>query len=263
MEIQRLKSLLGAYREITNVASVESTNTRLVELASQGADDRTVLIADEQTAGQGRRSRDWASPEGGIYLSVLLRPGDVPANRVPWLTLLAGVALVRTARWAGVADAALKWPNDLLLGPDRRKSAGVLAEVTDGAVVLGIGLNVAPLPDDVPLGAGGLAPTSLLSEGATESDQTDIATKLLTELDTLERAWRAAGGDPDASGLRAEYLSCCVTVGQRVRVELPGGTERTGVGTGVGVDGTLVLRGDDDTEWSVSAGDVVHVRAVD
>jgi BirA family biotin operon repressor/biotin-[acetyl-CoA-carboxylase] ligase len=261
MDAERLKELVGPYAAVDVVESVDSTNTRLVASAAAGAPDRTVLIARRQTAGQGRRSRGWVSPrDTGIYLSVLLRPTDVPAPRLSWLSPLAGVALVRTARWAG-AEAVLKWPNDLLLGPDRGKGAGVLAEVTGGAVVLGIGLNVGPLPDNVAAAPGGLAPTSLAEAGAHETDVTRVAIMLLTELATLEGAWRDSGGDPAASGLRAEFLDACATIGQQVRVELVN-TMVTGVATGVADDGSLVLRADDGMTHTVSAGDVVHVRPV-
>jgi BirA family biotin operon repressor/biotin-[acetyl-CoA-carboxylase] ligase len=252
-----LRASLDNYPVIDVVPTTASTNADLVAAAHDGAQDRTVLIADQQTAGQGRRSRDWVSPPGGgLYLSVLLRP-DVPATRLAWLTQLAGVALVRTARWTG-ADAVLKWPNDLLLGQDRRKGAGILAEVTGDAVVLGIGLNVLPLPADVPLGPGGLAPTSLADAGATKLDRTDIAVALLTELAALETAWRSAGGDPKAGGYD-DYVAFCSTIGQRVRIELPD-HELVGAATGVAPDGGLLLRDDDGTEHQVTAGDVVHLR---
>jgi BirA family biotin operon repressor/biotin-[acetyl-CoA-carboxylase] ligase len=248
------------YAAVTVVESTASTNADLVVAAGAGAADRTVLLAERQTAGRGRRSRSWVSPPGtGIYLSVLYRPAGVPSTRLSWLTMLAGVALVRTASWAG-ASAGLKWPNDLLLGPDRRKGAGVLAERIDGAVVLGIGLNVAPLPSDVPLGPGGLAPTSLTEAGATRLDRTDLAGRLLTELAALEGPWRESGGDPEAGG-HSEYVGYCSTIGQQVRVELPGRT-LTGVATGVATDGSLAVRTEDGEDHTVSAGDVVHLRAV-
>jgi BirA family biotin operon repressor/biotin-[acetyl-CoA-carboxylase] ligase len=254
----------GPYAALNVVATTGSTNVDLSVAAGAGAADRTVLIAEEQTAGQGRRSRTWTSPQGvGLYLSVLLRPDGVAAPRLSWLTLLAGVALVRTSRWAG-AEAVLKWPNDLLLGPEQRKGAGVLAEVSTlagNAVVLGMGLNVLPLPEDIPLGAGGLPATSLADSGATTLDRTDLARRLLTELADLESAWREAGGDPFASGLHEEYRAYCVTFGQRVRVELPT-RQLEGTGSYLEGDGTLVVRDDNGTDHSVSAGDVVHLRPV-
>lgn len=274
----RLLAPEGPYAALDVVERTGSTNGDLSFAARHGAADRTVLIAEEQTAGQGRLIRHWVSPRGGgIYLSVLLRPEDLPPVRLSWLTLLAGVALVRTARWTGAAEAGLKWPNDLLLGADQRKAAGVLAEVSNqggsdqgglnqkgNAVVLGMGLNVLPLGEDVPLGAGGLAATSLAEAGATQLDRTEIVTHLLTELATLDDAWRAADGNPFASGLHEEYRQYCVTFGRRVRVELGGAADAIeGVASYLEGDGTLVIRMPDGTDHSVSAGDVVHLRAQD
>lgn len=260
VDADRLRAAVPAYPVIDVVPTTTSTNADLAAAARAGAADRTVLIADEQTAGQGRRSRSWVSPPGaGLYVSLLLRPG-VPAARLSWLTMLAGVAVVRTARWSGV-DAVLKWPNDLLLGPERRKGAGILAETSGAAVVLGIGLNVLPLPADVPLGPGGLAPTSLADEGAHTLDRTEIAVHLLTELAALETSWRRSGGDPVAGGY-SDYVGYCATVGQQVRVELPD-AEIVGTAVDVDLDGHLLVRTEDGAVHPVSAGDVVHLRQDD
>jgi BirA family biotin operon repressor/biotin-[acetyl-CoA-carboxylase] ligase len=257
----RLVTPNGPYAVLDVVASTRSTNTDLA--AARDAADRTVLIAEEQTAGQGRRGRTWVSPPGsGIYLSVLFRPVGVAPGRLPWLTLIAGIALARLAESLG-AEAVLKWPNDLLLGPDRGKGAGVLAQIVPGAspaVVLGIGLNVAPLPADVEPAPGGLQPTSLADAGATVLDRTELAARLLTQLDEIERTWRDAGGDPFATGLYDEYRSRCATLGQQVRVELSGGAQLVGTGAHLGPDGTLVVLADDGSDHAISAGDVVHLR---
>lgn len=263
LDVDALRSrLVGPYASVDFTPSTPSTNADLVRAAADGAPDRTVLIAGEQTAGQGRRGRSWVSPPGsGLYVSVLFRPAGVEPARLPWLTLIAGLSLVRVAAWLGV-DAALKWPNDLLLGPERRKGAGVLAEASGGAVVVGVGLNVAPLPADVVPGPGGLVPTSLADEGAAEQDLTAIAERLLLHLAEAELGWRESGGDPRPTGLLDQYREHCSTLGQRVRVELSGGVELVGTGQDVAVDGMLVVRADDGADHSVSAGDVVHLRAV-
>ncbi|MFE9745076.1 biotin--[acetyl-CoA-carboxylase] ligase [Saccharothrix saharensis] len=250
-------ALSGRYATVDVVAETGSTNADLRAAASRGAHDRTVLVAERQTAGQGRRGRGWTSPAGGVYLSVLFRPAGVAPSRLPWLTLLAGVALVRTARDVGV-EASLKWPNDLLVGD--AKAAGVLAEIIAGeghAVVLGIGLNVAKLPDDVEPGAGGLVPTSL-EDHAGPLDRTEVAVALLRELAALEEQWRRAGGDEPS--LREEYRRHCVTLGRPVRVELARGDALLGTATHLETDGTLVVRDDAGADHSVSAGDVVHLR---
>jgi BirA family biotin operon repressor/biotin-[acetyl-CoA-carboxylase] ligase len=255
---RRLVHPNGPYTDIEVVDSTGSTNADL--LARTGVADRTVLIAREQTAGEGRRGRSWVSPAGGLYMSVYYAPALPPA-RLPWMTLLAGVALVKVARSVGV-DAVLKWPNDLLLGPDQRKGAGVLASIGGSGVVLGLGLNVAALPDDIPLGAGGLQATSLEDEGANELDRTELAARLLTELAALEGPWRAAGGDPFASGLHEEYRKYSGTLGQEVRVELSGDVELMGTARYLETDGTLVVRDAEGHEHSVPAGDVIHLRQV-
>lgn len=255
----KLVAPAGPYAALDVVASTGSTNADLL-MAAPGAADRTVLLAEEQTAGRGRRARSWVSPpETGLYLSVLLRPTGVPPARLGSLTLVAGVALIRTARHAGVM-AALKWPNDLLAGASMAKCAGVLAEVASGeepAVVVGIGLNVGRLPE-VPPGPGGLAATSLAQEGGAD-DRTEVALALLCAFDEVERSWRGAGGDLVTSGVLAEYRSHCVTLGRRVRVELAGAQEAEGMAVDVDLDGQLLIDVDGDVR-PVSAGDVVHLR---
>jgi BirA family transcriptional regulator, biotin operon repressor / biotin---[acetyl-CoA-carboxylase] ligase len=259
---QALVAPTGPYAALSAVPSTGSTNADLIAAAVGGAADRTVLIAGEQTAGRGRRSRSWISPpSSGVYLSVLLRPAEVPAARLGGLALVAGVALARAARQAGV-EAVLKWPNDLLAGPTGGKCAGVLSEAVPGGVgaVVGIGLNVAPLPVEVPAGPGGLTATSLAEAGAHTTDRTVVAGALLAEFARIEAAWRQTAGDLDGSGVLAAYRDACVTLGRRIRIELPDGAGLTGVAVGLDAGGELIVRGDDGAETAVSAGDVVHLR---
>jgi BirA family transcriptional regulator, biotin operon repressor / biotin---[acetyl-CoA-carboxylase] ligase len=260
LDAEELRSRLvapnGPYAALDVVESTASTNA---DLASSSAADRTVLIALEQTAGQGRRGRSWASPAGGLYVSVLFRPDVAPA-KLPWLNLIAGLALVRVAQSVGV-EATLKWPNDLLLGAGPGKGAGILSEITaDGAVVVGMGLNVAKLPDGVEPAPGGLAPTSLEDQGAAELDRGELAFRLLVELAGLEGVWRKNGGDAVESGVLEEYQEHSSTLGQNVRVELSGGVHVEGTAQRIEPDGTLVVRGTDGVDHGVSAGDVVHLR---
>lgn len=270
LDPERLRSRLvspnGPYAALGVVSSTGSTNTDVASAARAGSPDRTVLIAEQQTAGRGRQTRNWVSPAGaGVYLSVLLWEPNVPAARLGWLPLLAGVAVQRTVREVGGVHAMLKWPNDVLAGPEQRKCCGVLAEVVGGrpepTAVLGIGLNVCHRADELPAGAGGLPATSLAVEGGV-TDREVLAVALLTELDRLERDWRAAGGDPVASGLMAAYRLGCSTIGQQIRVELPPSGERVeirGTATDIDPDGRLIVSAEDGRH-AVSAGDVVHVR---
>ncbi|HEY1968965.1 MAG TPA: biotin--[acetyl-CoA-carboxylase] ligase [Pseudonocardia sp.] len=254
----------GTVAGIEVVARTGSTNADLASAASAGAPDRTVLVAELQDAGRGRLDRRWSSPPGaGLTFSVLLRPIGVAPNRLGWLPLLAGVALLRTVRAlrtgdGGGPDAVLKWPNDLLLGPARAKCAGLLAEVpTPNAVVLGIGLNVHTSPEQLPSGVNA---TSLRAQGI-EVSRTELLVALLRNLLADEADWRAAGGDPVASGLLEAYRRDCATIGAKVRIEQPGGTAMLGTARDVDVDGRLVLCQEDGTVRGVAAGDVVHLRA--
>lgn len=250
------------YTELTVVPSTGSTNADLRTAASAGAPDRTVLIAGEQTSGLGRRSRSWTSPPGGLYLSVLLRPDGVPAERLGSLTVIAGLALLRTVRELGV-DAALKWPNDLLAGTQRAKCAGILCEAIPAssgglAVIAGIGVNTAPLGEDI-TGPGGLPATSLAEQGV-RATRTEIAGLLLSAFGELEAGWRARQGE--LSGFADEYRESCETLGRAVRIEGVGETRYEGDAVDIDTTGALVVRLADGSTQAFSAGDVVHARPV-
>jgi BirA family biotin operon repressor/biotin-[acetyl-CoA-carboxylase] ligase len=250
----------GPYAVLDVVGSVPSTNTALAAAARDGAPDRTVLVAEHQTAGRGRVARRWVAPaRSGLVLSVLLRPTEVPQARWAWLPLLAGVALCRTASTLGELPAALKWPNDLLLGTGQRKAAGILAEVVPGpAVVVGIGLNVTLRPDELPMGSFA---TSLAIEQAACADRDPLLRALLRALDREVRVWCDHDGDPDAAGLREAYLQRCATLGEQVRVELPGPSVLTGTAVDVDTEGRLVVLQSDGQRRALSVGDVTHVRS--
>lgn len=258
------RDLIPPYRVLDVVPSTGSTNADLRNAVARGAVDKTVLIAEEQTAGVGRRARTWSSPLGsGIYVSVLLKPAGVAFRDLGTLAVVAGLAVTDLAGELGV-EAALKWPNDVLAGPGRGKCAGILAEAVDAdgpAVVLGIGLNVLPLGPGVEPGPGALPPTSLAEQGARTTDRTEIATLLLTALAEREERWRSAGGDLDRAGLLGEYRARCETLGRPVRVLLPGDATLTGDAVDIDLSGQLIVLGQDRRRHTVFAGDVVHVRA--
>lgn len=253
----------GLWRVLDVVASTGSTNA---DLAARAVDDPegAVLIAEEQTAGRGRLDRTWTAPaRSGIFLSVLLKPREVPVERWGWLPLLAGVATATALSRAAVVDTALKWPNDLLVIVDgeERKAGGILAEragAGDAAgVVLGIGVNVSLRADELPVpGAGSLA-----LAGAENTDRDTLVRAVLRSLEQWYGDWRAAGGDPVASRLQETYAAGCATLDRRVRAELPGGRILLGEATALDADGRLIVSTDDGGREAVDAGDVVHMRA--
>ncbi|MBT2471995.1 biotin--[acetyl-CoA-carboxylase] ligase [Streptomyces sp. ISL-66] len=251
----------GLWSSLEVVGSTGSTNTDLAARAAR-LPEGAVLVAEEQSAGRGRLDRSWVAPaRSGLFFSVLLKPGpQVPQERWGWLTLLAGVATATGLSRAAGVDTALKWPNDLLVTVDgeERKTGGILAERVADGIVLGIGLNVTLTEDELPVDTAG----SLLLAKASVTDRDPLLKAVLRSLEQWYGNWRAAGGDPAASGLQETYAAGCATLGKHVRAELPGGRTITGTAEAVDTDGRLVVRTADDEREAVGAGDVVHLRSV-
>ncbi|MFZ7089096.1 biotin--[acetyl-CoA-carboxylase] ligase [Curtobacterium sp. RRHDQ10] len=241
---------------LTVVASTGSTNADMTARPG-GTGHLAVLVALAQTAGRGRLDRTWSAPAGQtLAASVLVRAALPPVVR-GWLPLVAGTAM-RTAVAGVLPDRAVtvKWPNDVLVGG--RKVCGILAQVaTDGAVVVGAGVNLTIPADDLPTPTA----TSLTVEGAVGSSA-DLADLVLTawwstlrdHVEALARGGRAATGVFDA------VRAACGTIGLAVRVELPDGDRYRGTATGLDDDGRLLVRGADDAVSAISVGDVTHLR---
>lgn len=247
------------WREIRLVAETGSTNADLLARGSAGEPGGAVLVADYQNGGRGRLDRTWTSPpRAGLTFSALVDCDPVPQGRWAWLPLLSGLAVLDAARSVAGVEAVLKWPNDLLAGPQRLKACGILVQAVPGRAqaVIGIGLNVTTTRAELPVATS----TSLMLEGAGTTDRGALLDAVLEGLSARVEAWREASGDPVASGLAAQYLAACSTVGQRVRVSETSGAEWVGVGVGVDLDGRLEVRGEDGLLRAVGAGDVVHVR---
>ena len=241
------------WRSVEVVDEIGSTNAELVAAAARGAPEGTVLVAEHQVSGRGRLDRTWTSPpRAGLTVSFLLRP-DVPAARRGWLPLLTGVALAESVAEVSGVLPSLKWPNDLLAG-DGRKLAGILAESSGPAVVVGTGLNVSTTAAELPDTGTSLARIT----GGT----VDRATVLLAFLRAVERRyrrWADALGDPVSSGLAQDYLAWSSTVGSTVTVDLPDGSVLDGVAEAVDWDGRLVVATAGGTV-ELASGDVRHVR---
>lgn len=146
--------------------ALDSTNDRALELLEAGAPEGTLVVAEEQTRGRGRRDRVWHSPAGvSLYASLLLRPA-IAANSLPLVPLCAATGTARALEeWGGLQGVSIKWPNDLLLGG--KKLAGILAEARGDAgspaVVVGLGMNVNVL--DFPKAMEGTATSLRLATG--------------------------------------------------------------------------------------------------
>lgn len=231
-----------------------STNADAFRLAEDGAIEGTVVLADSQSGGKGRRGRVWSSPAGvNLYCSVVLRPAIMP-HEAPQLTFLSAVAVARAIELTTKLTPEIKWPNDLLVSG--KKVAGLLNEMsaeTDGInfVILGIGVNLNMTADQFPDDLRHPA-TSILLESGVRIDRSRFAGIMLNELDRLYAAFLAHGFGP----VREEWQRRCNASGRQVQVS-DSGTECTG-GRFIGIDsdGALLLRSDDEVLHRITCGDV-------
>ncbi|MGQ9660588.1 MAG: bifunctional biotin--[acetyl-CoA-carboxylase] ligase/biotin operon repressor BirA [Thermochromatium sp.] len=217
---------------------IDSTNSELLRLAAEGAPSGSVCLAERQTAGRGRRGREWVSPFGvNVYLSLLWRYPCAPSE-LGGVSLAIGAALAEILSQIGVQGLSLKWPNDLLW--QRRKLAGLLLEVVGESqgpchLVVGLGLNLGMTATQ---GAAIDQPWVSLSEvsGAVRLGRNDLVARLLDRLlETLDRYGRE-GLAPFLPLWRSydAYLGepVCLLMGERV-IE--------GIYLGVAEDGSLLL----------------------
>ena len=208
-------------RNIVVLERVSSTNDAAWELAGNGAADGLVVLAEEQTHGRGRMGRSWFSPRGGLWMSIVLIPGQ-PAERATAITMAASVAVARAIRTFPGCDASIRWPNDILI--DGRKVAGVMVETGSsrslhGTFILGIGVDVncTEFPREIePLA------TALAVHAGGKIRPADLARLIIRFLDELYsqivRGEHAAIGD--------EWLALSSTVGQRITIMRNGRTYR-------------------------------------
>ncbi len=200
---------------------VTSTNDVMLEMAEEGAPNGAVCLADEQTAGRGRRGYRWFSPPGcGIWTSILLRP-RLSAVRTPPLTLCAAAAVARALEAAAGATVEIKWPNDLLIR--NRKVAGILAESRNTAadepvVVIGMGINVNHTPAQFPEDLSHAA-TSLRIESGGPVPRQDLFLAILASFETAYEGYLASG----PASLHAEVNTRLAWRGRIVEAESPAG----------------------------------------
>jgi BirA family transcriptional regulator, biotin operon repressor / biotin---[acetyl-CoA-carboxylase] ligase len=222
-----------------DVASCESTQLLVDTSLAEGA----LVVADHQTAGRGRLGRSWEAPAGtALLFSLLLKPAR--ERHAPELSLVAGVAVADTLERALGLSVQIKWPNDVMLR--RRKVAGCLAEARDGAVVLGIGVNVNQTREQLPPNAG-----SLRTLTGREWDREQLLAGVLEDLGARYSEWRGGGLDAVYEGLGPrDFLR-----GRRVSVN---GT--SGVATKIDREGRLEIEVGHGEVVTVDSGEVVYER---
>lgn len=242
----RLQSLLADQRgrfDVDALAECESTSSLLLERAARGAPAGTVLLADRQTAGRGRRGRQWvSSPESGLTFSLLWR-FDCGVERLAGLSLAVGVAVARALENCGAQRVRLKWPNDILFGevPEQGKLGGILVELQSERrgmlAVIGIGLNLRLPPSDATVAALGFTAAALAQAVQPLPERHALLARLLIELAAALDRFSAGG----FAALRDEWLARHAWQDRPVCLLHEGEVRQAGVCRGVDGDGALLI----------------------
>lgn len=227
--------------------SLGSTNDEAKRLAEDGAREGTVIRADRQSQGRGRRGRQWVSETGNLFTSILLRP-EVPLHQAATLPFVAAVALGDTlAPKLPQGAVSYKWPNDVLL--KGRKVSGILIESGGSRLgfwlVLGLGLNLSSYPGEA------LYPATSLKEAGVEWTPQEALNSFLPVFAGLYDTWRGHGFAP----LRRAWLNRAAHIGKAVEVRQDG-RALNGVFEDIDENGALRLRLADGELETITAGDV-------
>jgi len=238
-------------RSVFFSSELGSTNEWAKELAAYGAAEGTVAVAETQTCGRGRLGREWVSPKGGLWFSLILRPELKPAEAVR-LVFVAGLAAAEVLRELYGLKAETKWPNDVLV--NGQKVCGILTEMNTigekvNYVIVGIGVNanfdVEVFPEDLRKVA-----TSLENELGRKVRLEALFRALLEKLENVYKLFLKEGSDPILKEWKkyADFLNC--------QVEVASGTEKWfGLALDVENDGALIMRLEDGTVKRVFVGD--------
>ena len=240
-------------RGIVYFSETDSTNIRAKVIANDGAHEGTVVVAEKQTHGRGRRGRRWFSPpDDGIYTSIILRP-LLPPNEAPKLTLLASVAVAEALISMTSLDVNIKWPNDILI--NGRKIAGILTEISTEMdridyVVIGVGLNVNTLCESFPSDIRDRA-TSILMETGKPFPRIALLRAYLEWLEIYYETFKTKGFQP----VMNRWKNLADIIGRRISVDM---IDRVSTGEVLDVDknGFLILRNNKGAIERIISGDV-------
>lgn len=245
---------------ITVLPVVDSTNTYCKDLARKGSPQGTVVIADSQTGGKGRRGRSFVSPSGvGLYLSYLMRPGSGIEN-ISEITCWTAVAVCEAIGDCYGLEAQIKWVNDVLM--NKKKICGILTEAsfeaesgTIDSLVIGIGININEKRSDFPDELERIATSISIENGGKAFKRSELASALIKRLDQLASDW------PDSHGAYLDsYRKYCITPGNRIAAytTVAGESEpKTGAALSIGDDFSLEVRFDgSDAVTGLKSGEI-------
>ncbi len=240
-------------RKVESFDSINSTNIRAKQLAEDGAEEGTLVIAEKQTAGKGRRGRQWESePGAGVYMSIVLRPGINPVN-VPGITLVTALALVSSIKETCNAEPLIKWPNDIVLGG--KKICGILTEMSSemnyiNYVVTGIGINANNRHFNKEIEK---TATSVYLQTGKEVDRAQLAACTVDSFGTYYRKFEEA---KSITPFIEEYNSLLASMDKEVKIfygmEEDAERTETGRARGINKDGALIVDTKNGTEYVMS-----------
>lgn len=262
MTQEELESLLDgrtkwAGQHVVYSDEIDSTNIKAKQLGEEGASHGTLIVADMQTAGRGRRGRGWDSPSGSsIYMSIMLRP-KFPPVKAPMLTIVMAYSVARALRTCTGLDVQIKWPNDIIL--NGKKIVGILTEMSTeidyiNHVVIGVGINVntETFPEEIADKA-----TSLRIEIGEVQKRAPIVAEIMSE---FEKCYEEFEKQEDLSFIQEEYNKLLVNCGKDVCI-LGAKESYQAHALGINETGELIVRREDGSKETVYAGEV-SVRGV-
>ncbi len=237
-------------KQIHTFDEVGSTQDIAHTLASFGSPEGTLIIAETQTAGIGTSGKNWVSPPGGLWFSLILTPTLINISQASGLTILIGHSLARVIRKETNLPVLVKWPNDLYL--NNKKVAGILSEsssveVAVKYIIVGIGINVNVDSASLPFGA-----TSLKSESGKEIQRMELLVKIL---EAIEKDYLTFKVTHNLQLFLKEINEWSLVVGQKVKVRLP---DKSIIGYGQSIDeqGHLIVELEDGKTEIIIAGTV-------
>ena len=243
-------------KEILCFRKVFSTNSIAKFLANHSADEGTVLISEIQTKARGRSGKKWEAPDGGVWMSLILRP-NVPTARIGLITLATGVAIAKSIRSLGV-DARIKWPNDVLI--HGKKISGVLTEVNATFneidwIVVGIGidsnLKLEDFSEDIRIGT-----TTLTEELPSKVDENELIAIFLNEFEKVYQLYK----DGEIETILKDWRDLADTIGKYVNITQTGGKITQGYVVGINHEGSLIIERQDGTLEKIISGELRTVE---
>lgn len=243
-------------KEILCFRKVFSTNSIAKFLAGHNAEEGTVLISEIQTNARGRLGKKWEAPDGGVWMSMILRP-NVPPARIGLITLATGVAIAKSIRSLGL-DAKIKWPNDILIHGD--KMSGVLTEVNATFneidwIIVGIGIDsnikLEDFSEDIRIGT-----TTLTEELPTKIDENELIAIFLNEFEKVYKLYK----DGEIEAILKDWRNLSDTIGKYVNITQTGGKITQGYVVGINNEGSLIIERQDGTLEKIISGELRTVE---